>query len=107
MRSRPRARRPPEGVRPWAAAECPRPHRGPSASRALPVEDQQRFDLRLYVVGARRIELLASSTSRKRSPTELRARAATRSYRDRGSCSIGLEAVPGIEPGCRVLQTLA
>jgi hypothetical protein len=53
------------------------------------------------VVGATGFEPVTSSVSGKRSPAELRARV--------GPITIGerVEAVPGIEPGYRVLQTLA
>jgi hypothetical protein len=57
-------------------------------------------------VGATGFEPVTSSVSGKRSPAELRARAA-RSYGVGAAAANGLEAVPGIEPGYRVLQTLA
>ncbi len=50
------------------------------------------------MVGAGRIELPTSSASRKRSPTELSALLGD---------IVSPEATPGIEPGFRVLQTLA
>jgi hypothetical protein len=58
------------------------------------------------LVGATGFEPVTSSVSGKRSPAELRARAA-RSYGVGAAAANGLEAVPGIEPGYRVLQTLA
>src|SRR5205809_6434661 len=55
---------------------------------------------RAFVVGARGIEPLTSSASRKRSTPELSARAPDPTARD-------LEARPGIEPVYRVVKPLA
>jgi hypothetical protein len=59
-----------------------------------------RPDLRFYLVGATGFEPVTPSVSGKCSPAELRARV-TPIICER------VEAVPGIEPGYRVLQTLA
>src|SRR5512132_2775995 len=65
-----------------------------------------RPDLRFYLVGATGFEPVTPSVSGKCSPAELRARVVPIIRRVGCRCE-RVEAVPGIEPGYRVLQTLA
>jgi hypothetical protein len=58
------------------------------------------------VVGAGRVELPTSAVSRQRSPAELRALGPDHTAFG-FAVTTRMEAVPGIEPGYRVLQTLA
>jgi hypothetical protein len=76
---------------------CPKVGRGRRRSRKVGTDTLS--DLLLCVVGATGFEPVTSSVSGKRSPAELRARGPDHIER--------VEAVPGIEPGYRVLQTLA
>jgi hypothetical protein len=61
--------------------------------------------VRYGVVGATGFEPVTSSVSGKRSPAELRARGVD--HTGWWGLLRTVEAVPGIEPGYRVLQTLA